>query len=261
MSYHKRLIFLWVLFIGPLSALIVETSHFRDILSHVTPGTLILMDIDDTLLIPKQTLGGECWFDYRWKKYQSEGLSSSEALQKTLAEWEAIRHLTKMELVEPGTAEVIQELQRDGCSVMALTVQELSLHTRTRLHLQEQEINLSHSGPFSQDVYTNVAGHGVLYRHGILHTSGRNKGLSFFQICDQTGYVPQKVVLIDDKLSHLKAVESYAEARGIEFIGLRYGYNDARKAAFDQKIADIQWEHSRFGRILSDEEAASINIE
>ncbi len=46
--------------------------------------------------------------------------------------------------------------------------------------------------------------------------------------------------------------------RGIEFTGLRYSYGDAFLKSYDPAIAEIQWEYSSFGNILSDEEARTI---
>jgi hypothetical protein len=42
---------------------------------------------------------------------------------------------------------------------------------------------------------------------------------------------------------------------GNKIVGLRYGYSDARKAAFCPEIAELQFTHSTFAHLLSDEEA------
>lgn len=48
------------------------------------------------------------------------------------------------------------------------------------------------------------------------------------------------------------------EPLGIEFLGLRYAYSDARKAAFCKEIAEIQFTHSSFAHILSDNEGLAL---
>ncbi|MBX9743687.1 MAG: DUF2608 domain-containing protein, partial [Chlamydiales bacterium] len=78
---------------------IVETSHFEEIVSYASPDALVLLDIDDTLLVPVQTLGADVWFQYQLQKNKHE----FSPLDKTLAQWEAIRHLTQMRIVEPGS--------------------------------------------------------------------------------------------------------------------------------------------------------------
>lgn len=259
MSRYQQLKFLWIwlLLAGPLSARIIEAPHFQDITSHIDANTLILLDIDDTLIVSKQMLGSDPWFEHRWKSYRDEGLSLSDALEKSVAEWVIMCHLTQTEIVEPGTETLIQKLQREGNLVMGLTSRDFSLATRTRTQLREHHIDLSHSAPCPKDHYTCIDGHGVLYRHGILYTSGRCKGEALFKICEQMGFTPKRILFINDKLSHLQDIEKSAQEKGVEFIGLRYGYTDPRKAAFRPEIADVQWKCSNLGKILSDEEASA----
>jgi len=44
----------------------------------------------------------------------------------------------------------------------------------------------------------------------------------------------------------------------MKFIGLRYSYSDQRVANFCKEIAEIQWTHSTFDHLLSDEEASAL---
>lgn len=238
-----------------LSGVIIETPHFKDIIDHVTEDTLVILDIDDTLLITKQMLGCDEWFMHRMKEHQANGLKSSNALEKALAEWEAIRHLTEMEIVEPGTEAIVAGLQKSGYQVMGLTTQGLALATRTVQQLNLQEIDLSKTAPSDSDHYIMNGKHGVLYRKGILFTSGTAKGEALFKLCDAIGYIPSRIVFINDKATHLADIEKTAKQRNVEFIGLRYSFSDARKAAYRPDIAEIQFNHSSFAYILSDEEA------
>lgn len=234
---------------------IIEARHFREISEHVAPDTLILLDIDDTILVPIQMLGSDEWFTYQWKTHENEGMNRVEACEKTLREWEAVRHLTAMELVEPETNATIQDLQAQGFCVMGLTTQGLALATRTVQQLEQHHINLSKTAPSPQDYFLSSESHGVLYRHGILFTSGTKKGKALFQLCEKIGYFPKRILFINDKASHLTDVETAANERKIPFLGLRYAYSDARKALFRPEIADWQFTHSSFAHILSDEEA------
>ena len=251
--------FVWILLIFVCAtsyAQIIEIAHFREVESYIDPGTLVILDIDDTLLIPEQMLGCDEWFMSCLSQKQKEGASASVALEKTLAEWEAVRHITKMQLCEAGTAEIVEKMQQDYC-VMALTTQGLALATRTCIQLKENGIDMSRSAPSSQDQYHLIDGHGVLYRQGILFTSGQKKGRSLFAVCDTLNYRPSKIVFVNDKASHLADVEDEADIRGIEFIGLRYAYSDARKQKYSDEIADYQFSHSSFKKIVSDEEACA----
>jgi hypothetical protein len=249
----------------PICGEIFETHHFNELLSHVTPGSLVILDIDDTLLIPEQMLGCDKWFEGLRKKYESEGMTVREALEKSLAQWEAVRHLTKMEVVEPGTVEIVKALQDKGHCVMGLTTQGLALATRTALQLSTHHIDLSVTAPTQEGLYINLgdrksnhSNHGALFRNGILFTSGMNKGEALFKLCDKIRYKPKKIIFINDKATHLAEVENVAKKRKVKFVGLRYAYSDARKESFREDIADLQFKQSTFGRFISDSEAMEI---
>lgn len=231
---------------------IYEAAHFNELYSHLIPGTLVVLDIDDTLLIPAQMMGCDEWFMSRLK---SKEMNESDALEKTLAEWEGVRHLTKMEIVEKGTEGIVKDLQKQGYQVMGLTTQGLALATRTKLQLLENQINLSLTCPTPEDHYYLVDGHGVLFRSGILFTSNTHKGRALFGLLDRIGLKPNKIIFINDKKSHLIPVDEDSKTRGVEFVGLRYGFSDAKKAAYDDEIANYQFNHSSFSHILSDDEA------
>lgn len=251
----RFLLVLLLLFTIQIHCEIFEIQHFQEIYSFLTPDTLIILDIDDTLLNTKQMLGSDEWFKLRICQHQKNGLTSHESFEKTISEWEAIRHLTQMELVEPGIDKIIQDLQNEGFLVMCLTTQGLALATCTWRQLLEAQIDLTHTPPCRDDCYFKVDGHGNLYRAGILFTSGCHKGHSLFGLLDIIGYTPQRILFVNDKKSHLIPVEEIARDRGIDFIGLRYGFSDARKAAFCEEIANYQFMYSTFSRLITDEEA------
>jgi hypothetical protein len=241
---------------------IFEIAHFNELERYVGSDSMLLLDIDDTLITPKQMLGNDTWFGYRCKKYQDDGCSPSAALEKTLAEFEAIRHLSRMGLVEPHIADVIQSVQKEGCRVMGITIQGLALASRTVLQLSEHEIDLSQTSQFPDDFCFSVQNHAALFRRGIIFTSGKSKGEAFFRFCDILGNLPKKIVAVDDKLTHLQSIEKEAQERGVEFIGLRYKYSDVKKRAFSPQIVDYQLNHSTITHLLSDEEArAALNID
>lgn len=241
----------------PIFSQIIETAHFRELLDHVTPDTLVILDIDDTLLIPVQMLGCDEWFMHRLKTIEASGLPRGKALDRALAEWEAIRHLTKMEIVEEGSDQIVQQLQNQGYTVMGLTTQGLALATRTVEQLKLANINLFKTAPSSVDHYF-INGHGVLYRKGILFTAGTPKGPALVKLLDLMGVQPKRIVFINDKATHLADVEGSVEQQGIEFTGLRYSYSDARKAKFSVELSSVQFALSTFEHILSDAEAKEV---
>ena len=251
-----KAVLFFILFIT-LHAEILEIGRFDEAVPHIGKDTLVVLDIDDTLLIPRQMLGCDEWFIYRINKREKEGMAPRESLEKSLAEWEAVRHITEMEIVEPGTEAIVQALQKKGHAVMGLTTQGLALATRTSQQLKANRFDLTLTAPYKEDFYFSLNRHGILYRNGILFTSGMPKGEALFKLCDMAGCCPKQIVFINDKESHLADVEATAKKRGVPFIGLRYAYSDARKEAFSAEIAEYQFSHSSFAKLMTDQEAKS----
>lgn len=258
MKRFFSLIYLTLTTICYLHGEIIETKNFKEIINYIHPDTLVIVDIDDTLLIPVQTLGRDSWFSSRLEYHLQIQKDQYLALDKALAEWEAVRHITNIKIVEDGTDEIISDMQKSNIVIMGLTTQGLALAHRTIVQLQSLSIDLSKTAPSSEDSYFINGPNGVLYREGVLFTSGTSKGDALIKFLDIIDYHPKHIVFINDKKTHLQDVEKGVEFKNMKFTGLRYSYEDERVANFPKEIADIQWTHSTFDHILSDEEAFSI---
>jgi len=236
---------------------IIETNTFADLLKFIKPNSLILLDIDDTLMECVQTLGSDRWFNSRIAFYKKQGIEDQRALDTALMDWVSVQCLTKVKIVEPGNDKVVRRMQDEGFHVIGLTTRGASLATRTTQQLDTLGIDLTLSAPTREEkVFLNP--HEVIYKHGALFTSGTHKGKALFKFLDMIkDQFPLEeidgIVFINDKRTHLDQIRETCEEKGIPFIGLRYGYSDKRVASFDEEIAQIQFEH--FGQLISDDEA------
>ncbi len=240
-----------------IAAKIIEAPHFKNVLDHVANNTLVVLDIDETLLVPCQTLGTSEWFYTRKRQYESQGMNQACALDKALAEWEAIRHLTTVRIVEQGTDAIISNLQSKNIPVMGLTTQGLALATRTVEQLNSLNIDLLKTAPTKEDCYF-INGHGVLFRKGILFTSGTQKGKALVKLLDTIQFRPGRIVFVNDRETHIKDVEGPVEERGIEFIGIRYGYFDKELTNYRHDVAELEWSMSSFDHLMQDAEAIEL---
>lgn len=236
----------------------IETNSFSDLQKYIKPNSLVLIDIDDTLMEPKQTLGSDVWFRWRIDYYKNQGVEPRIALETALMDWVSVQSLTQVKLVEPGTDKIVQRIQDEGFHVMGLTTRGASLATRTTQQLKTIDIDLSRSAPTHNELlFLNP--HEVIFKNGALFTSGTHKGKALFKFLDQINEqfsVDEigEVVFINDKTTHLAQIRESCEERGIPFIGLRYGFSDERVNNFSEEIALYQFE--QFGKILSDQEAS-----
>jgi hypothetical protein len=239
------------------SSRIIEIDHFSDLLKYIKPNSLVLLDIDDTLMEAKQTMGTDRWFIWRIDYYKKNGLDPNLAKEKALMDWVSVQCLTEVRLTEEGTNQIVKRIQDEGFHTMGLTTRGGSLATRTTQQLKTIDIDLSRSAPVKEEIlFLNPIE--VMFKNGALFTSGTHKGKSLFIFLDLIKEkFPQnkieEVVFINDKKSHLSEIKEICEERGVPFIGLRYGYSDERVRNFSEEIAAFQFE--QFGKIISDEDA------
>jgi len=232
--------------------LIREIDSIREIVDHLEDETLLLLDIDNTLIEPSQWLGSERWLYSRIEHYHAQGIQGRAAFEVAHIEWMSVQGLTEVRCVEEETATLFQELQERGVWMMGLTARNLSLSAVTSRQLASVGIDFKKTAPHEEGLYFHSK-EGVLYRDGILFASDHPKHQAFSLFSQEVGMTPKHVVLVDDKHFHLLPFSHYASQNQLSFVGLRYGFLDEKIESFDPDLASHQWE--QFGTILSDDEA------
>lgn len=241
--------------ISLLHSEIIEISQMKEILPHVDQDTLVVFDIDDTLMVPNQMLGGDCWFRHELKLETEKGFSFEESLAKILPQYMLFQHKTGVKLVEPDIPAIIHHLQSQGIKVMGLTTRSTELAYRTIQQLKTLQIDLGKNAPEGE--LSGLKTHYPLYYiEGILFTQVRHKGKVLKELCEYLGYAPKKIIFINDKEKYVLQLEEVFPEIGIPYIGFRYAACDDDYANYDTRIAAVQRKY--FNQILSDEDAATI---
>lgn len=230
-----------------------EIRQFKEVLNYIQPNSLVICDIDNTLLEPAQLLGSDQWFTYRRNQKIEEGFTNHQAIEHALIEFLGIQNCTKVNPVEPSTPSVIDTLQaHEEILVMGLTTRGIGLSFTTAKQLNSIGIDLVHKSPTYDEIHF-MNPRGNIFRNGILFTSGTHKGTSLFKFFNKIDYAPEHIVFIDDKLLHIKEVQAECERNGVSFVGLRYGFLDEKVKNFSPEIVEVQMKE--FGKIMSDQEA------
>jgi hypothetical protein len=229
-----------------------EVCSMAQVNQELRDHDLLILDIDNTLMIPKQQLGSDQWFYHQIDVHERKGLTRKAALMQALKDWEAVQAITQVLPCEPCTAHWVRAWQQKPLTVIGLTTRGLGMSSITIGQLETLEIDLSVTAPEKKELFF-LNPWGVLFRKGILFTAGTHKGNALAQLLDQLELRPQRVVFVNDKASHIAELQSTVEQRGIPFLGLRYGAVDGWVRAFDPEVSQIQWD--AFGHILSDDEA------
>lgn len=234
---------------------IVESNQLIEIFSHLEKDTLILLDIDNTIIEPLQYLGTDAWACKRLENLQNQGLSPKEAYEKTSQEWQHIHAITKVKTVEPNTAALICNLQLQGYPIMALTARIPQSFEMTIRQLAEVSIDFSGSAP-NLKLSSFPSKEGVMLKNGILFVSSHSKANILKEFLEKGHYFPKKIIFVDDKLHHVKDLQNLCNLLHIDYVGIRYGATDCRESLCNPKVAEVQLFFIE--NILSDEIASII---
>src|SRR5262249_25249503 len=96
----------------------IEIQQMRQILPAVTANTMVIFDIDNTILRPAQTLGSDQWYGYEVKRLTSTGMPEDRAISIAIAAWMNVQTKTAVLPVEAATPQLIQFLQKNHVPVM-----------------------------------------------------------------------------------------------------------------------------------------------
>jgi len=230
---------------------IKECCTLLEIEQYIDEKTLVVFDLDNTLIRPKQMLGSDEWFCFYFNKKIDEYGDRDRAEKAALSLWLAIHTVSSMQCIEPCTQSVIKKLQQKGIPLMVLTVRNSNAVNVSIRQLHSVHLDFSKTAPVEHPV--NLHGIDcVRYEKGVLFVADHNKGEALLQFLQQHSLQPEKIVFIDDKWSLVEQVK-VVESAGIEYVGLRYGGADRHRQNFDPEVAE---EQLRFlMNILSDEEA------
>ncbi len=234
---------------------VLEIKSISEILPYITQDSLVVFGVDETLQTTKQTVGGDHWFCDSVRIYQEEGFSFEEALAKTLPDYMKLQNMTQVKAVESSTPALVHKLQSSGVKVIGLTARNAELAYTTLRQLRSIEVDLDRNPVKIKGL--NLSSHfPVKYIEGVLFAQNNHKGEVLFDMVKFSDYPLKKVIFIDDKIEHIQQVEEMCRAHDIEYVGFRYGANDASHEAYKSEIARLQ--HKYFDEILSNEAAEKI---
>lgn len=217
---------------------IVESVSIADVYNYIKPdeykkNLLVIFDIDNTIAKTPTDLGSDQWFYAKKNALLEKGVDEKDVYDLILPELFHIQFNSWLIPVEEGSVQVVNDLQKKGVSVIALTARSLDLTYRTIEQLDRLGIHFTktnpHECPLSYGKKNKKAG---LYIDGIIFSGPYKKGEMIVDWLRKTGYRPDKVIFIDDKLKNIEDVEKSLHMRDYPFIGIRYGHEDERVKAF-----------------------------
>jgi len=227
-----------------------------DALEKVDETTLLIFDLDNTVIKPAQTLGTDQWYAQLVKQYLAAGESENEAIEKAISVWASVQKVTRVVPVESVTPNLIRQKQGLGIQVMALTARPLELISTTDTHLKSVGVDFTKNPVFDRPLSLK-SDEAARFERGILFVGPKNnKGKVLVQFFEETGISPKRIVFVDDKLKHVRHMEEAMSTLPAEYLGFRYGATDQEVANFDESIAKVQLRY--FAGILDDDSAKKL---
>lgn len=212
-------------FSKPAISEVVPSKNLSDVKNYLAPEfgrTLVVFDIDDTLLTSESFFGSDHW--YQW---QGTLASKDPSYVPCKFDVNAINYETEtLEKTEADGAQIVNSIEADKIIVTAR-----SPYSRgpTLRELQ----NTGYALPLPLDDDPNGLAYGwqdppsskeaaVSYDDGVLMVSGRNKGKLLLDLLARLKVHYDHVILVDDGAGNIKAMQDALLEAGIHFHGLHY---------------------------------------
>ena len=240
----------------------IEKKAFKLGAKHGIKNTLIVFDIDNTILKMPQDLGSDMWWGWQedncvGKKEMPKGCAT-DSFSKLLDIQGQLFALSDMLPTEKNTAKVIKTLQDTGFKVILLTSRGPNFRSATEaaikangMHFVQHAIGpkKGYAGTYTPYQLNNFKKYGltkedlvamgnksprpVSFQNGIFMTSGLNKGIMLKTLLNKTGSKFKAIVFADDHIKHTKRMHQImGRVKGVELVTYRYSKVDPEVEAF-----------------------------
>jgi hypothetical protein len=221
-------------------------SSICDLPENVPPGSLVALDIDDTLLMTRGS-PSVLLTEEGLRAFQAHvHLRYSSWDEKNLACRKLQTAVKDKICVEPQTVDVIRSLQASKCWVFGLTARYSEMEATTWSSLRAQGIDLEKTAPFPEGASITDEETSAEYHRGVIYCNNQNKGQVLQRFLENTVFahhlaqkrglpppdcvkvvndIPSEMVFVDDSYEHSVDVARYvavADELGIEVSCFHY---------------------------------------
>ena len=213
------------------SADVREAASIAQIQPHVDQSTLVVFDIDNTLLRPTTYLGSDEWYYFLVNSYKLQGIEEREAHTKAVATWNRTQYVIQAKPVETITPGIIGTWQQQGITVMGLTARSTDIADITRKRLVSAGIDFTQRPLTKDSMHVAASDLGsqedALFKDGVFYVGlGNEKGSALSHILTKLAIKPTRIIFVDDKAHHTAEVDSVMTKANIPCIAFRYGACD-----------------------------------
>lgn len=217
----------------------------------ITPSeTLLVFDIDNTLITPATDEGSDPWFYCLYDAFGKKPMEDPQWDSKILTLWNQTQNKIKVLPAEPIIPKWIKERQSEGFKTMALTARSYQILKVTLKQLHVAGIEMEKNSPYSNDMILSskdlqVEKKGLFekepahYTQGVLAVGESNsKGAVFTQFLKKISFAPKRVFFVDDKQKNVLTMDNEMAKTHLPFLAFRYG-------ALDQRVTQFKCDHKK----------------
>lgn len=250
----KLLLITSLLFSLNTLAAITELKSYKDLNTQLfDKDTLVIFDIDNTILRQDSVIGTHQWGDYMRERAIRTGMPQDDASRYQHEAFAELQPYLRVVLIEEEIKKILKDLENRRVPHFALTARAESLKNTTISQLTV--VNHSFAKNFPMQIDNKKLE--KFLKDGVVFSGGVPKGELLKTIIENSQVKPKKIVFIDDKLYNLESVEKSMAEVGINLTSYRYGAADKFVTGFDPVLADIKYSFFKeTRRVLSDDELA-----
>lgn len=213
-----------------------QTDSFSEIASlyqaqQLDPRTTLLVcDLDDTLITMTQDLGGVGWWDWQYG-LQQHGSKSDKLFtpdyQQLIRIQNLLFQLIKMEVTDEYVLPFLKGTTNQGATIMGLTARGKEYLSTTFMQLKDNQFVSGNKLLFEEkglkfnNNKTSLAGSvecpqfdkEVIYQRGILFLDGEDKGQALLCALSKTKKEIKTIVFIDDSHRNIVSVDKAFSTR------------------------------------------------
>jgi hypothetical protein len=213
-----------ILKVNDLAAAIVQAEALP------VQSTLVVLDIDDTLLTATEFFGSDKWYDWQRGRALSpngEPLPISEA-DKVSCLFDTLGityEIAKNRPTQENMASLVKQIDND---LLILTARSSAYRAATMRELSHNGLDFSAKALTPADVgYHYDITHGgrsakVSYVDGVFMVQGMDKGVLLLDLLARAKRSYETVLFVDDKTKNINNMANAMQSAGIDFYGFHY---------------------------------------
>jgi hypothetical protein len=239
----------------------IESSTIKDLSTKIDAETIILINIDDTLIMSESKMFLPTNPHHSFIDILTNASKARPFFNKAIQNWLLQR---KLVLVEPSWPEFVEELQKKGAQVWGMSQMHYKIYALIQ-NPEEWRYNelIDLKVLFSE----KLAGQSIvklsidsqkqpIFYKGIIFTGKANKAETILDLLKTGNLRPKKIIIIDNNKTDLKLMQRALRKFDIDFYGINYLAVSQMKIKINEELIKLQQDtliHE--GKWLEDDQA------